>query len=219
MSPCLFAIFIDDIVTKLKSLGLGCNTILTCTSIFLYADDIMLISPSVSILQTMLHLCESELLDLDMSLNVKKSVCMRFWSRFNATCANLTTLGGDLLAWVGICHYLCVYFSSARTFKCCFDNCKASFYRSFNAIYGRLGRCASPEVIVQLLSSKSMPVLLYGLDSCPANVTERRSLEHPVPMAFMQIFNTNSIDIVSYCQLHLDFIPCANKCSSVKLNF
>ena len=53
MFPCLFAIFIDDIVTKLKSLGLDCNTILTCTSIFLYADDIMLISPSVSMLQTM----------------------------------------------------------------------------------------------------------------------------------------------------------------------
>ena len=125
---------------------------------------------------------------------------MRFGPRFNATCANLTTLGGDLIAWVGICRYLGVYFSSARTFKCCFDNCKANFFRSFNAINGRLGRCASPEVIVQLLSSKCMPVLLYGLDSCPANVTELRSLEHPVTMAFMKIFNTNSIDIVSYCQ-------------------
>ena len=79
---------------------------------------------------------------------------MRFGPRFNATCANLITLGGDLLAWVGICRYLGVYFSSARTFKCCFDKCTASFYRSFNTIYGRLGRCASPEVIVHLLSSK-----------------------------------------------------------------
>ena len=172
MSPCLFAIFIDDIVTKLKSLGFRYNTILTYTSICLFADDIMLISPSVSMLQTILHLCEAELLDLDMSLNVKKSVCMRFDPRFNATCANLTTHGGHLLAWVSICRYLGAYFSSARTFKCCFDNCKASFYRSFNAIYGRLGRCASPDVIVHLLSSKCMPVLLYGLDFCPANVTE-----------------------------------------------
>ena len=80
----------------------------------------------------------------------------------------LNNTGGHLLAWVGICRHLGVYLSSARTFKCCFDNCKASFYRSFNAIYGRLGRCASPEVIVHLLSSKCMPVLLYGLDSCPA---------------------------------------------------
>ena len=128
---------------------------------------------------------------------------MRFDPRFNATCANLTTLGGDLLACVGICRYLGVYFSSARTFKCCFDNCKARFY--YNAIYGRLGRCASPEVIVHLLSSKCMPVLLYVLDSFPANVTELRLLEHPVNMAFMKIVKTNSIDIVSYCQSAFGF--------------
>ena len=52
---------------------------------------------------------------------------MRFGSRFNSTRVNVTTLGVDLHAWVGICRYLGVYFSSARTFECCFDNCKASF--------------------------------------------------------------------------------------------
>ena len=81
-----------------------------------YADDIMLILLSVSTLQTMLHFCESELLDLDTSLNVNKSVCMRFGPRFNDTCANLTTFGGDWLARVGICHYFGVYLSSAKTF-------------------------------------------------------------------------------------------------------
>ena len=126
MSPCLLATFIDDIVTKLKLLELDCNTILKCTSIFLYANNIMLI-PTLSACSKLCHTCgDSKLLDLDMSLNKKKSVCMRFGARFNATCANLTTLGGDLLARVGICCYLGVYFSSARALKCCSDNCKAS---------------------------------------------------------------------------------------------
>ena len=144
---------------------------------------------------------------------------MRFGPRFNATFANLTTLGDDLLACVGICRYLGIYFSSARSFKCCFDNCKASFYCSFNAIYGRLDRCASPEVIVHLLSSKCVPVLLYGLDSCPANVTELRSLEHPVTMAFMKIVNTNSIDIVSYCQSAFCFHSVREQVLRHKINF
>ena len=43
-----------------------------------------------------------------------------------------------------------------------------------------------------------MPVLLYGLDSCPINVNER--LVNPVTMAFMKMFNANSIHIASYCQ-------------------
>ena len=151
---------------------------------------------------------------------------MPFGPRFNATCANLTTLGGHLLARVGICRYLGVYFSSARTFKCCFDNCKASFYRSFNAIDGLLGRCASPEVIVHLLSSKCMPVLLYGLDTCPANVTELRSLEHHkhgininINMAFMKIFNTNYIDILSDCQSAFGFHSMREQVLKRKINF
>ena len=124
-----------------------------------------------------------------------------------------------MLAWLGICRYLGVYFSSARTFKCCFDKCKASFYRSFNAIYGRHGRYASPEVIVHLLSSKCMPVLLYGLESCPANVTELRLLEHPVTMAFIKMFNTNSIDIVSYCHSAFDFHSVREQLLRRKINF
>ena len=65
MSPCLFAIFIDDIVTKLKSLGLGCNTIITCTSIFLYSWRYYVNFPLCHH-AVMLHICESELLDFLM---------------------------------------------------------------------------------------------------------------------------------------------------------
>ena len=96
---------------------------------------------------------------------------------------------------------------------------KLVYNRSFNAIYGRLGRCASPEVIVHLLSPKCMPVLLYGLDSCPANVTELRSFEHPVIMAFMKNFNTNSIDIVSYCQSAFGFHSVREQVLRRKINF
>ena len=45
----------------------------------------------------MLHLCETELLDLDMSLNDKESVCMRFGPQFNATCAKLSKLATTCL--------------------------------------------------------------------------------------------------------------------------
>ena len=47
---------------------------------------------------------------------------MRCGKCFKASCANVATLSSDLPAWVGICRYLGVYFSSDRTFKCGFDN-------------------------------------------------------------------------------------------------
>ena len=41
----------------------------------LYADGILLVAPSVTSLQQLLHLCEQELARLDMPLNVKKLEC------------------------------------------------------------------------------------------------------------------------------------------------
>ena len=48
MSSCLFAIFIDDIVVKFKTLGRFCNYEYVRTNIFLYADDIVFLLPSLS---------------------------------------------------------------------------------------------------------------------------------------------------------------------------
>ena len=52
--PCLFAIYVDDVVKKIYNSGLGCNRSFICTSVFLYDDDILLLSPSVHALQAML---------------------------------------------------------------------------------------------------------------------------------------------------------------------
>ena len=50
LSPFLFAIFVDDVVKKVQSVTVntGCYVSHVCTSIFLYADDILLLAPSVS---------------------------------------------------------------------------------------------------------------------------------------------------------------------------
>ena len=45
-----------------------------------------------------------------------------------------------------------------------------------NSIYGKVGRSASDEVIFELIKSKCLPVLMYGLDVCPSNSADRHSL-------------------------------------------
>ena len=61
LSPYLFSIYIDD-VGKLCDFRNG-------SFVLLYADDILLISSSVSELQNLVTACEKVLLALDMSLN------------------------------------------------------------------------------------------------------------------------------------------------------
>jgi len=114
-----------------------------CTSILLYADDILSVAPSVTLLQQLLHLCEHELDWLDMSLSVKKSACIRIGPRFNINCCNIVTREGRELAWINVVRYLGVYVESSSSFKCSLDSAKCSFYRSFNAVLGKIGRIAS----------------------------------------------------------------------------
>ena len=92
------------------------------------------------------------------------------------------------------------FFLTGRSFKCSWEKCKTRFYLSFNAIFGRLGRYASAETIIQLLQSKCMPVLLYGLEACPINFSDYTSLKHPVNIAIMKVFKTNSVTVVNECQ-------------------
>ena len=81
-----------------------------CTSVFLYADDILLLSPSVHALQAMLLICEQELLSLDLCLNLNKSVCVRVGPRFNADCVKITICNIHEFEWVNTRRYLGIFF-------------------------------------------------------------------------------------------------------------
>jgi len=49
----------------------------------LYADDILIIAPSVNELHHLVNICELELAALDMLTNAKKSCCLRIGRRHN----------------------------------------------------------------------------------------------------------------------------------------
>ena len=74
LSSCLFAIYVDDIVKRIYKSGLDCNISFLCTKAFLYADNILLLSPSVHAFQAMLLICDQELLFVSTTTNQYVSV-------------------------------------------------------------------------------------------------------------------------------------------------
>ena len=74
---------------------------------------------------------------------------------------------GQALRWVDNIHYLGVFISCSTKFSCSFDSAKRSFYRNFNAIFGKVCRAASEEVVLHLVKTKCLPILFYALESCP----------------------------------------------------
>jgi len=200
LSPKFFALYIDDVIKVIQRSNIGCMIGIIKVNIFLFADDIIMLAPSVDALQKMIVLCESQLAYLDMALNAKKSVCLRIGSRYRDDCSNLITASGETLCWVDNCRYLGVYLVAAKKFTVSISNNKKAFYRSFNAIFSKVGRCASEEVIVTLISAKCLPVFLYGLEACSVSLTQKHTLDFVLMRTFMRVFKTNSVEIVSECQ-------------------
>jgi len=56
--------------------------------------------------------------------------------------------GGHLIPWVDEMRYLGLFIVQSRTFKCSQYHAKRSFYRAVNGIFGRIGRMAPEEVIL-----------------------------------------------------------------------
>ena len=57
LSPILFCIYVDTLFQLIKTKGIGCHIGSHFCGAFGYADDIILLSPSVSGLQSMLDSC------------------------------------------------------------------------------------------------------------------------------------------------------------------
>jgi len=77
---------------------------------------------------------------------------------------------------------------------------KSSLYiDTIRKYYYSLHNLASETVILELVISKCMPILLYGLESFHLSNADLRSLDFTFNRLFMKLFKTNSIDVKA-CQ-------------------
>ena len=93
----------------------------------------------------------------------------------------------------------------SRVFKCNFQYAKRSFYLCANAIFGRIDRISSEEVILQLINSKCIPMLIYGMGVCPLTKSDLRALDFVVDRFFMKLFQTSNMEVIRHAQCMFNF--------------
>ena len=150
LSPVLFAIYVDDFLKSFRNFG--CRYKGFSVSALMYADDLILLSPSVTELQTMIEKCCEELALLDIKINPKKSNAIRIGNRFKVNCAELCA-GQEVILWVKEAKYLAIHILSGRKFKCSFNKSKVKYYRAANAILAKLGNKDNTSVTLNMLAS------------------------------------------------------------------
>ena len=95
LSPILFNVYIDELVTSLKTERNGCWIGAEYYGCLVYADDIMLLAPTLTALQHMLKVCESFGHTKGLDFNEKKTICIRFHNSIQ--CCDKTNLPGLFL--------------------------------------------------------------------------------------------------------------------------
>jgi len=61
-------------------------------------------------------------------------------------------------------------------------------------VFGKVVRCAFEEVIVELLKMKCLPVLFYGLESCPLIESHVNFLDFAISSTFTKILGPLILD-------------------------
>jgi len=76
LSPILFCLYIDGLLVALSKAGVGCFMGSDFVGALVYADDIVLLTPSASALRMMLVICDNDARDNSFSFNASKSKCL-----------------------------------------------------------------------------------------------------------------------------------------------
>ena len=70
-----------------------------------------------------------------------------------------------------------------------------------------------------MLKVKCLPVLVYGLNACPLNITDYKSLDFVIFRTLAKIFETFSHDIINECRTAFNLSLMSDKISKQKINY
>ena len=181
LSPSFFALYMHDLIDKLKRSGYGAYVIQACISCIFFADDIVLLSPSRHGLQELLDICVSYCTKFCLDFNVKKSKVMIVGVNSNSDLFPLY-LGGAPLEFVPDFKYLGVHLYANRTgLSFSATTTIRSFHRAANSI---LNGSVKPHsnILLKLLYSNCVPILTYACtvkDFSASEMYSRSRLEIP----------------------------------------
>ena len=156
-SAVLFGVYINDLIVELRSSKLGCTIFGEYCGVFVFADDLFLLSASRNGLQCMVNLCNKFVQRRNLKFWTNrnplksKTKCIVFDKKIRCEPLKIK-LNGDLLPWVHeVTHLGCTLESDNKMKKdmiikrCIFNNRVNSLLQEFNT--------SSPAVLMKCVGS------------------------------------------------------------------
>ena len=153
LSPKLFNFYIDALSTRLNSIPAGCKIGNLMVNHLAYADDLVLLCPSLKALQRLVHEFQIYGINNDITYNCNKTVCMSLLSRkFTISSKPSIVLYGKELNFVDKYKYLGFNMHNDCSVDSDINRQMRSFYIRSNYLVRSFSNC-SVEVKSQLFSA------------------------------------------------------------------
>ena len=188
LSPDFFAVYINDLIVLLKSMGVGCHMIDLFIACLLFADDMSLIAPTREALQQLIDVCASYCSRFCLKFNVTKTKVMVFGklSRVVHSLAKIT-VNGISVNYVKSCKYLGFFLLSHDKFKFSFTEDLRGFFGSVNSVLSSVQK-PRENVLMQLLFSNCVPKLTFGAPVKEPSASEMNQMNVALNTAIRRIF-------------------------------
>ena len=143
LSPYLFNVYVDGLSMKLNRNSNGCMIGNVMINHFFYADDLVLICPSLNGLQKLVDICSEFSTSHEIVFNSKKTVCMSFLpSSLKFARPFKLLLQGQRLSFKSDCKYLGVFLCDDRTDDLDLNRQLRSFYVRCNYLMRNFNSCS-----------------------------------------------------------------------------
>ncbi len=169
-SPFLFNLFYQDLAEGLSNETGGIKVKNMSYNVFIYADDLLLTSATVTGLQKLIMYANKYIIEHGLSFNAKKTTCVTFGKCYverPAWYLNGTELPTcDELNYLGVVMSRNSYSHQQKRIQAC----RQGFYGLQGS--GLCDRGVTPDIIAHLWKTMLQPVLTYGIQSLPFRKTD-----------------------------------------------
>ena len=217
LSPELYCLYVDDLISILQSMRVGCYVKNIFAAALFYADDMAVLAPSLKGLQKLLDACAAYCTEWDIKLNAKKTKNICFGKGNSPT--HRLRLNGSEIPWDEKCIYLGVALKSGVRFGCCMKDTLRKYYCSLNSIIRVEGR-SDDMVMLRLLESHSLPILTYAIEIYHvSNRDDNRQLRVAYNAIYRKLFGYSYRESVTALQHALNRQTWEELIESRKQNF
>ena len=203
LSPQIFSFYMDDLIRRLRSRGIGCHMLRLFLACILYADDLCLLAPSRGAMQEMLKICECFCDEYCLSFNVKKSKTLIFGDTKDQTIAPILLMNEPIervSQWV----YLGVTVVAGKSLSFLCKRELSNYYRSFNSLLSAVQK-PNELVLMNLLYSNCVPCLTYAAEVKDLSNAEMQQSNVALNDSIRRIFSYNRWESTRTLRQQLDF--------------